>query len=272
MAKTRFTSPLILPTEVAPSPLQTWEGMAASAPTLNEQILDLSRGELFQRAVADLRGYLKSKNTNPSEDEWKGLEQIVLAIEGMADGTIPNNFHVSSLACGVGKSSAVSCTIREMMVMDSYQATGVIVFLSRCEEIERFVKDMGLKDEDYKPMVSENGQYAYLNELGNPDPKKARILFTTQQRLRMYLEEREKFADISEFHYCNAPRQVRVWDEAILPSNAITLPASKIRDVLGCIERNNKEIENHLYALYDMLRDIKLEGGRFEGFVIDPAI
>jgi hypothetical protein len=228
-------------------------------PEPSEQALALEPGELFERALIRLQTQLQSRSTHPSRPEWIGLEQITLAIEGMADGRLPPQFYISSLAPGVGKTSAVCCAIRDMMTMDKYKDTSAIVFLSRCEEIERLRNNMELNEDDYAVFVSKKGEYAQMNKLGNGSPETARVLFTTQQRLQMYLRNRDKFAEVSEFYFQGTPRQVRVWDEAILPSNSLTLSANKIASIFHRCAKNNKDIEAYLKALFNMLDSVTIK-------------
>jgi len=227
--------------EPAAKPLNIPDARQACLPDIG-QLLDLKPGELCTRSMQALRKQFKSKEyeTNPSEPEWEGLEQITLAIEGMAEGTLKPEFHISSLSCGVGKTSAVCCAVSEMMKLkNKYKDTSVIIFLSRCEEIKSLVKAMGLKDADFAVSVDKAGPYADRNDWGTGNPNTGRVLFTTQQRLRLYLQSRDTFADLEGFHFKGNVRQVRVWDEAILPANTLTLNAFEIaRLLLGCIKRD----------------------------------
>lgn len=211
--------------------------------------LPLKPNALTKVALDCVRRKFLERGTNPSVDEWDGLEQIALAVQGMADGTLPAKFYLSALAPGVGKTSVICEAIRQ------HKDQSAIVFLYRCEEIERLIADMGLSESEYAVIVSNKGEYAALNKLGNPDPTKARVLFTTQQRLQMY-SEGKAFADIAPFHFHDKPRQIRVWDEAIMPSTELTLNYyDMLRLIKGCAENAPalaEELEAHCALIKDL--------------------
>lgn len=136
----------------------------------------------------------------------------------------------------MGKTTTIIQAIKGLIENDDYADKGVLVFLSRLEEIENLVKAMGLEKEQFSCVV-QNYEKAYgdrrefleaLAKMGNAVPEKARVVFATQQRLETYATPKEKgdrptFAGMKDFHYKGKPRQVRIWDESILPSIGLTL-------------------------------------------------
>lgn len=203
-------------------------------PRQNEQPLSLAPSETTKRVLEAISETFGARGTNPSDAERAGLAQIALAVQGMAEGTIPRKFYLSALAPGVGKTSAVCEAIRQ------HKDASAIVFLFRCEEIRRLIHDMALSENEFAVMVSRTGEYADLNKLGNPEPSQARVLFTTQRRLLDYLDGRKKFAEVTEFHYRDQPRNIRVWDETIMPSTEWTVNVYDIpRLFKGCAENDN---------------------------------
>jgi hypothetical protein len=96
------------------------------------------------------------------------LEQIALTIQAMATETpvLKRDFIVSFLPPGMGKTSTVIETVRLLP-----RKIGEVIFLSRCEEIEKLAKAMGLLDEEFSVIVSD--RYPNIAKLGNPDKRAA---------------------------------------------------------------------------------------------------
>ncbi len=225
----------------------------APKPPRSEEPLSLTPGELTQRAMKNIVDKFKQRNTNPSQSEWNGLQQIALTIQGMADQNLPPMFYLSSLSPGVGKTSVTCEAIRTLLAMESYRDVGVILFLSRCEEIKHLIENASLREDDYAVLVSEKGEYAELNKCGNLNAGKARVLITTQQRLELYCRDERTFADISEFHFNGKPRRVRVWDEAILPSTILTVGKYDISDLLKICVQNDAVVGSATEELFNEL-------------------
>jgi hypothetical protein len=61
------------------------------------------------------------------------------------------------------------------------------------------------------------------NKLGTKEPFEARILITTQQLVDSRLSKVQRFSDLDEFHYLGKPRLLKIWDESLLPAEALTL-------------------------------------------------
>jgi hypothetical protein len=59
------------------------------------------------------------------------------------------------------------------------------------------------------------------------------VLLTTQEGLRLRSSDRKAFADIEALFFKGKPRQVRIWDEAIMPSRNLKVGAD---DMLGMVK------------------------------------
>jgi hypothetical protein len=72
-----------------------------------------------------------------------------------------------------------------------------------------------------------------LNALGVGFERRdeAQVLFTTQAKLLHLSRFRPNFAYNENFHYLGVPRQVRIWDESILPIDTLTLAPEQIETV-----------------------------------------
>ena len=87
-----------------------------------------------------------------------------------------------------------------------------------------------------------------LNKLGCGDPSRARILFSTHAMVLSRCKHRD-FANVSELHYLGRPREVRLWDEAILPGDTLTVS----RDIIGSLIERLRMSYPKLTAVLDDL-------------------
>jgi hypothetical protein len=72
-----------------------------------------------------------------------------------------------------------------------------------------------------------------LNSLGRNDHANAQVLFTTQQKLPHLLQYQKNFAEMPLFRYRSKPRQVRIWDEAILPAEPLTFTIPQVEEIVS---------------------------------------
>ena len=147
------------------------------------------------------------------------------------DPSLARDLIVSFLPPGMGKTSTVIEAVKHLP-----PKTGAVIFLSRCEEIEKLASAMGLSENDYSVIVSD--RYERIGKLGNPNKTKARVLFTTQQMLEARVKDGRKFRDVKEFWFDGGARPVRIWDEAILPSSLHTLGRYDITGMLKPFQAN----------------------------------
>lgn len=192
-------------------------------PKRNEEPVTIPRreGDLVARTIASVQDRFRCYGHSPSDDQIAGLEQVVSVVQGMAEGTLPNkDFYISFLPPGVGKTTTIVEAVRNLLLMEAGNPPGVIVFLSRVEEIPKLAEQMGLPETDFSVLVSERYEE---RELGNARKTEARVMFTTQQMVETRCRSGQSFAEIKDFHWKGRPREVRIWDEAILPARNLTL-------------------------------------------------
>lgn len=218
-------------------------------------------------AMAAVTEAFGRRNHQPSEKHMVGLRQICKAIEMMAFrlGDQPewvakypeweNSLFVSFLPCGMGKTTTMTETIKAIMSFEKYDHIGFVIFLSKLDEIKKLVDEMKLRDNDFCVFTSDDE----LNRLGNPNLKQARVMFTTQQKLVSLCTKNnhKNFADIADYHYKGKPRQVRVWDEAILPSRILTLKRTDLMTMIGKIAKIKVPLANIIDKFQVQLIDAK---------------
>ncbi len=233
--------------------------------------LPINHNEIIDAAIAGVdKRFAEIKNHKPSEEHKKGLQQIAKVIEAMAcrmhehpdlQKVYPEfgrSFFVSFLPPGMGKTTTLIQSIKAISGMSAYDHVGFIIFLERYEEIEKVVAEMGLSEEDYAVTTSDQR----MNAKGNQNKKSARVLFTTQAMLRSKADNGQvKFEDMADFYYQGKPRQVRVWDEAVLPFMALTVERKKVMKLVDGLSRINRDLSNDIDQLQNTLAQ-KQDGDR----------
>ncbi|MBB3608198.1 PriCT-2 domain-containing protein [Rhizobium sp. BK602] len=204
--------------------------------------IDFSTAKLdddeFPKAVInEVRKTFDGFGHKPSEAHYGGLEDIAKTFHRMAGGALAPNFFLSALPCGMGKTTVVTECTKQLLDWPTYKNAGVIYFLSRIVEINTLVERMGLSKNDFAVLVSEGRQGDVKNH-GNPEPTKARVLFTTHEQLKRRLEGGQQFEEIDKLFYKSRPRTVRVWDETIVPSRALTLEKYGVSSLLRTLAKN----------------------------------
>lgn len=171
----------------------------------------------------------------------------------MAEGAAERRVYVSSLDPGMGKTTSLIIFLRQLMRSSDHDDVAVLVCLSRKAEIERIVKDAGLKEADFAVLTSDDE----VNALSSTPPSEARVLFTTQQMLLSRLRG-GRFETCSTFHYQCLPREVRVWDETIEPGQVVMLSSDDIGGLLGFFRRVSADFTDKVDVVMDRLRRVDI--------------
>jgi len=178
---------------------------------------------LATRTLAALREDFATFNHHPSAAQWQALADLATTLEAMANGTAEPRFYLSSLDPGVGKTQTLVKFLDVLLASHMHEHVGVLLCVSRLSEVKRMVDDSGIPAGMLCVVTSD----AELNALGRAEVNDARVVITTQQMVERRLAERT-FAKAGLFPYRGQPRAVRVWDEAFLPGQPITLAADNL--------------------------------------------
>jgi hypothetical protein len=182
----------------------------------------------------------------PSDEMWVALRAVAETLQAMADGDADPLIYLSSLDPGVGKTQTYIHFIREMLEHPDYDGVAVIVCISRKDQIRAVVDEAKLQPDDFAVLTAD----AELNALGSGNPNSARVLFTTQRMVESRCQHGTKaFEDVAAFHYRGKPRAVRIWDEAILPGQTLTVS----RDDVGLLFKPLRFSHPNLTAALEQL-------------------
>lgn len=205
-------------------------------------------GPLADAALKTLKTNFAAKNHHPSPEMWSALSAILTALEEMADGTASPSIHLASLDPGVGKTQAVIAFLRALLTSEHHRRVSALVCVGRLAQIEEVIRDAELPAGSYAVFTSDKD----LNALGTSEPSQARVLFTTHSMVESRCEG-HAFADVTELHYQDHPRDVRVWDEAILPGRTLTISRDDIASLLKPVRRHNPRLAVALDTLQTAL-------------------
>jgi hypothetical protein len=197
----------------------------------------------------------------------------------MADGVAKPVIHLSTLDPGIGKTQSVVQFLPVLLASGRHREVGVIICAQRKDQIRQMIEDAkeaGLTEADYAVHISEHGSNEdkdlHAAGLGMANRQHARVLFTTHAMVMRRCGDAGLFAKATDFHYHNAPREVRVWDEAITPGLAVTVARYDLMSLIKPVSRCNirlaaqidglaKDLDNRSDGEQFIVPDIVLECG-----------
>jgi hypothetical protein len=205
-----------------------------------------TEGTLSALTLAQLGSYFNKRNHRPSPAQWEALAQLAETLEAMANGAAEPRFFLSSLDPGVGKSQTLIRFVDTLLASPLHEHVGVLLCVSRLSEVRRMVFDSAIPSDMLCVCTSD----AELNKLGTAEMDAARVVITTQQMVERRLAERD-FNDSGLFPFLGKPRAVRVWDEAFLPGQPITLAADNLAFIFRRLTALSAELRADVLAIFN---------------------
>jgi hypothetical protein len=86
---------------------------------------------LTEAALTSLKAYFDHHDHHPSDDHWGARSQVVSTMEAMVDGTAQAKVFLSSLDCGVGKTTATIHFARALVASPEHRDVGMIICVGR---------------------------------------------------------------------------------------------------------------------------------------------
>ena len=131
--------------------------------------------------------------------------------------------------------------VKAIVADPAYSHVGIVIFVNYLKQIPILVKEMGLSNEQFAVRTGKKNREC--NELGrtslmttNRDRKRAhhtaQVLFTTHAKVRAVAAHQRNYVNSPFFQFNGLPRQVRIWDEAILPADPIVLTTSEVEEYI----------------------------------------
>jgi hypothetical protein len=230
-------------------------------PDLNEQQQKTpsdtppKRGVLAQRIIDNTISELTRYGRALREQDLISLDAIAGTVEAMAFGTAEPKLYLSTQPTGWGKTAVLVASVQALLGDPALAHVGTVIMVNTLDQIPSPIERMKLRECDYavrvgddKPDMNDRGLAGLCRTKGAKKVahKYAPVLFTTQQKISngLMLHQRD-FQLMSFFDYCGPAspekieklkndkscgrkRQVRLWDEAYLPIDPITIGSDQI--------------------------------------------
>lgn len=166
----------------------------------------------------------------PSRRMIRGIHRQNRTMARAFAGSIPAKCFVSSMEPGVGKTRSM-CDFIHTLHAEGYLADqGVLICVHRYEDIRAVIETLELPQMSVGVLTSDPG----TNSLGTPDPLTAPVLLTTHGQIESRVS-RQGPEGLSDLIGTFPPRPLRVWDESILPGEALTLSRDGLAALLGYV-------------------------------------
>jgi Primase C terminal 2 (PriCT-2)/RepB DNA-primase N-terminal domain len=258
--KQNHANPITIASIYALAQQQGWDWEAGQHENgQHEDYIDPSKcaqpGLLTKQTMEDLVKTFRDWNNFLSPAQWQGLEDLVCHLEAMADGSADPLYYLCSLDPGIGKTEATIKFIKRLLASPMHKEVAAIVLVGRLKEIDAYIDGLKLAEVDYGVLVDDPNAV----KAKGTDPKKARVLFTTQQMLESRAKRYGSFNAIKEFHYDSRPRMVRVWDETCLPARPLTISATQIEGLTDQLFRANRKLHSIVDRLLDRIKARMME-------------
>ena len=203
-------------------------------------------GHVMQSLLLELGSY----GLTPTRSMSTGLYAAAQALEAMAEGTLPPQFHLSSLDPGMGKTTLIRHFIMAVLASPYHEEVSVLVCVSRLEELETMLHGLTRYQSEVSAWTGDED----INAKTSTPPHEARILLTTQQKLEAVCGGHSDFKAATGFHYLDQPRQVRIWDESLLPGHEILLSEDDLAGLWGHFRQSAPKLCESLQELQKHLR------------------
>lgn len=159
------------------------------------------------------------------------FDSLIKKMDEGFKGYLEPSFFLSSLDTGMGKSLCIKSFIKSLIISGSIWDAGIIICLQTKAEIKSFIEDCGLNREHFSVLVYNdplNGEGS--GEIGRGE---APVLFTTHQMVRS--RSGLSFTGAKDFYYRGKLRNLRIWDESVLPADPVSFSIDTLASVASVL-------------------------------------
>lgn len=206
---------------------------------------------LARQTIDGLKQFFAGTEHEPSIPMWQALKDVARVLEEMANGKAEPVFHLSSLDPGVGKTRTIIQFTKALLASPDHADVGVLICVSRLDEIHKLTEEMELSEDAFAVLTRDDN----TNTLSSTPSDKAQVLFTTQQMVESRCDHKS-FSDVGVFHFSGCPRQVRIWDEAILPGQTLTISRDQIGHLFSVLRRPHCKLAEAIEDIFNKLKDL----------------
>lgn len=225
---------------------------------LRAKVLPTTRSHLVRQTLASILAELQGRGQSVPDPMEQGLHDLADVLWQMAEGALPKLPHLSSLDPGVGKTTTVRHFLKVLVSSNHHQDVSALVCLSRLEEIKKMAKGLSKLGVEVGVLTKDDE----TNAVAKAQPQQARVLLTTQQMIIARCRHQGRFRDTEAFHHEGRVRSVRIWDEAYLPGEVVSLTANNLANLIDPLGVENSEVAAGVEALRNGLSEAR-PGKRF---------
>jgi hypothetical protein len=205
---------------------------------------------LADKTVSALQTIFSDIGHHPTAEMWEALRAVAVTLDQMANRTAAPQIYVSSLDPGVGKTTTVIHFLRTLLTSADHHHVSALVCVSRLEQIRTITQEADFQQSDFAILTSNNE----LNSVGCANPGRSRVLFTTHSMVERRCDGKE-FSAASAFHYRGHAREVRIWDEAILPGRPLTISRDDLGFLFKPLRARHPDLAESIEKLFHSLGD-----------------
>lgn len=212
-------------------------------------------GDLAERIIANAVSELSSYGRHLRHQDLISLSAVAQTVEAMTLGTAHPKLYLSTQPTGWGKTTILVATVKAILDDPTLAHVGIVVMVNTLDQIDALIERMNLREQKYavragkdEKDLNNKGLTGLCRTKGAKEiaHRYAPVLFTTQQKLsKALVPHQNDFEHMSFFDYCGAAtpneiealkrknscgqkRQVRLWDEAYLPIDPVTIGLDEI--------------------------------------------
>ncbi|AEG50724.1 hypothetical protein Sphch_3108 [Sphingobium chlorophenolicum L-1] len=159
------------------------------------------------------------------------FDSLIRKMDEGFKGYLKPSFYLSSLDTGMGKSLCIKSFIKSLIISGSIKDAGILICLQTKAEIKTFIDDCRLNEEHFSVLVYNDP----LNNEGRGETgrEEAPVLFTTHKMVRS--RSGMSFAGAKDFYYRGKPRNLRIWDESLLPADPVSFSIDTLASVASVL-------------------------------------
>lgn len=181
----------------------------------------------------------------------------------MLSGCAPQKYSVSSLDPGMGKTTSILTWLSAYLEgPEQYGNHGVLIALDRLEEIQRWITDGGIPEDQFAVLVSdytEEGVALNNRGLGRHRRNEALILYTTKKQIRIRSMV-QSFNGIGSLYFKGQPRRIRIWDESFTVGEEVILNPCDFGSILTHLDTLAPELVDTVLGIVEGMRAYESNG------------
>lgn len=201
-------------------------------------------------AFTTLTDFFKQKGSLPEGEYADALKSFFWALEAGLKGELAPRYYLLSLDPGMGKTTAIIHFIKAWREAGFQPPSSILVGVSTLDEVRELVTSIGLEPSEFAVLTGERAE----DRPGLPEAEhgRAKVMLTTQAMIRSRTRGRS-FAETGDFHYQGAPRQLRIWDESILPARGVVLRLDALRALVSHVRPVRPDLVEALDDLFAVI-------------------